>query len=260
MMDDFSQRLALKQKIISGKPVLGLFIKTPSAHVVELLENSGVDFLVFDAEHGPFSIDALDHCILAARSVGIQSLVRVDCIESSLIQTVLDMGASGIIVPHIRTPDDARCAVASSRYFGGSRGFSASHRAARYGQMSLDAYRKSSDESVIVIGQIEDSIALDFVGKISTVEGIDALFVGRADLAISRGLTDVNSKTIQNDVNTIYEKCIQADRRIGLFLSSLQSVKEQQMKGVSVFFIGSDQSLLQSAAAQLAEEFINRTS
>ena len=90
----------------------------------------GFDFIVLDAEHSPFSVEALDRCILVARSSGILALVRVDSSCSNLIQSVLNIGAAGVVIPHICNAEDAQQTIAVTKYFGGTRGFAASHRAA----------------------------------------------------------------------------------------------------------------------------------
>ncbi|MDT2079141.1 MAG: aldolase/citrate lyase family protein [Planktomarina sp.] len=231
-----------------------MFIKTPSIHIIELLATVGFDFIVLDAEHSLFSVEALDRCILAARSSGIQALVRVDSSCSNLIQSVLDMGAAGVVVPHICNAKDAQQAIAATKYFGGTQGFAASHRAAAYGTFSASEYRKESDESVIVIGQIEDSTAVDCIDKIASVVGFDALFLGRADLAISYGVESTDDIEVEQAVSAVCRSCCAVNRAIGIFLPSVDDVQKHLKEGVSVFFVGSDQSLLQTSAKSLVKK------
>jgi 2-keto-3-deoxy-L-rhamnonate aldolase RhmA len=254
-MNYFAEQLLLKERIREGEPTLGLFVKTPSIHIVELLGSTQLDFIVLDAEHAPFSTGALDKCLLAARAVGIKALVRVDSVKSPLIQSVLDLGAAGVVVPHIRSVAEAAQAVAATRYFNGSRGFSGSHRAAGYGTVSATQLRESSDNSTIVIGQIEDTLAVENIDEIVGVPGIDALFVGTADLSISMGITSVSDPSVKNAVATVCHSCRKAGRSLGIFLPTVDSIDEFLAQGISLFFISTDQALLKKAAEDLVENF-----
>jgi 2-keto-3-deoxy-L-rhamnonate aldolase RhmA len=254
-MNGFNEQLRLKNKIRNGDPCLGLFVKTPSMHTVELLASVGLDFVVLDAEHAPFSIEALDSCILAGRAVGINVLVRVDGMKTHLIQSVLDMGAAGVIIPHIRSANEARQAVSATQYSKGSRGFSASHRAACYGRLPAADHRESSDESIIVLGQIEDADAVENIDEIAAVVGLDALFIGSADLSISLGVKHADDPMVEQAIDKICQSCVNAGKTIGLFLPSTEAVPQFREKGIHLFFISSDQSLLRKAATELADSF-----
>ena len=252
---NFSRRLDLKRKINKGEPTVGLFIKIPCAHVVEMLEPAGIDFVVLDAEHASFSTETIDKCIMAGKCAGIEVLVRVRSLQSSEIQSVLDMGAAGIVVPHITCEDDVINAVASARYFDGKRGFSTSHRAAGFGSMSMDSFRDLSDRSVIVIGQIEDADALLSIDKILSASRLDALFIGPIDLSISLGVTDPSHHLVETSIEKICEVCREADHRLGIFVATPESVQKHLSEGISLFFVGTDQTLLSHAANDMVEKF-----
>jgi 2-keto-3-deoxy-L-rhamnonate aldolase RhmA len=107
---------------------LGTFVKTNSVHVVEILAQSPLDFVVVDAEHAPFDRAAVDLLVLAGRAAGIPVMVRVPDMAPATILSVLDVGAAGLLVPHVDTAAQARELVALTRCRGGSRGFSSSTR------------------------------------------------------------------------------------------------------------------------------------
>ena len=211
--------------------------------------------MVLDIEHAPLSVEQTDHCILAARSAGLPVLVRVDGLYPNVIQRALDMGAAGVIVPHIRSAEESRVAIAATRYFGDNRGFSADHRAANYGRIETTTYRQWSDTASIVIVQIEDAVAVERIEEIAAVPGFDALFIGRADLAISFGVTEAHNAQVEKAVSSISQSCLSAGRSIGVFLLSVSDLPSAAAKGTSLFFIGSDQSLLKTSAKGLVSEF-----
>ena len=132
-MDALNAQHDLKQSIRRGDPTIGLFIRTPALQSIEIHANSGLDFVVLDAEHAAFGTGDLDRCILAGRSIDLPVLVRLRDPSQAAILQVLDMGAAGIMLPHVGSTSYARIALEACRYDKGSRGFSGQTRAASYG-------------------------------------------------------------------------------------------------------------------------------
>src|SRR4051812_49144716 len=141
---------------------VGTFVKTTSPQVIEILGGTGLDFAVVDAEHAPYDRAALDLAMMAGRGVNLPLLVRVLERNASGLLSVLDMGAAGLLVPHIDTADDAREVVAHCRYVGGDRGYSSSPRAAGYGASGMKEAIRVGDRNVIVC-QIESVQAVENV-------------------------------------------------------------------------------------------------
>lgn len=254
-MTVFSQQLALKESVRKGSPVLGLFIKIPAIQVVESLAMSGLDFIVLDAEHAAFGSSELDRCILAGRSVGLPVLVRLRESTPAAILQALDMGAAGVVVPHITSAEQAETLVAATRYEGGTRGFSGMHRAAGYGASSADEFKAASDASTLVIAQIEDSAGVENIAEISAVDGIDALLIGPADLTVSLGVNKASDPMVQHAIDTILAAAKNSGMRSGIFLSGTEQASTYRDKGASFFIIATDLSLLVNAAKGIAEKF-----
>ena len=97
-----------RKRLVARSHLIGTFIKTPTSHATEILGSLGFDFVVFDQEHAPLDAGALDMMILAARASNIAGIVRVPEASPSMIQTVLDCGATGVLVPHVTTAETAR--------------------------------------------------------------------------------------------------------------------------------------------------------
>jgi 4-hydroxy-2-oxoheptanedioate aldolase len=178
----------LKERIKSGQALLGCFVMIPSPAVVEMLGYAGFDFAVLDTEHGAGTVETLEHQLRAADAAGLPALVRTVGMTPGEILRVLDAGAAGIVVPHVRTEKDARAIVAASHYppFG-IRGVATTARAGRHGFTSIADHLAASRERIIVVPQIEDADALEHVPAIASVDGIDAVFIGPADLSLSLG-------------------------------------------------------------------------
>jgi 2-keto-3-deoxy-L-rhamnonate aldolase RhmA len=112
---------------------IGTFVKTGAPQIIEILGGAGLHFAVIDAEHAPFDRATLDVMVIAARSVNLPLFVRIPDMNTATIQSALDLGASGLLVPHVDSADEARTLVARTRFIDGERGFSSSPRFAGYG-------------------------------------------------------------------------------------------------------------------------------
>lgn len=228
---------------------LGTFIKTDSPQVVEVLGTCGLDFAVVDAEHAPFDLMTLDRMMIASRAAALPLLVRIPDPADATILRVLDIGAAGIVVPHVDRPEDAATVVAAARYVGGRRGISPSPRHAGYGSMPLAEMIAAADRAAVVC-QIESGAAVEAVEEIAAVPGVAGLLVGRLDLSLSLGVSGVRHPRVMAAV----ERTVEAAGRAGVVAAVAcgpGELAEMKAMGVTGFVVGSDQSLLASAAAGL---------
>ena len=241
----------MTQKIPQRKVEVGTFIKTCSPHVVEVLGTSTLNFGVIDAEHAPFDRASLDLMLMAGRAARLPLFVRIPDVQAATILNVLDCGAVGILVPHVDSAEQARLIVERSRYRKGSRGFSSSPRAAAYGTMPMQDAIHLGDQSRILC-QIESAAALAAVHEIAAVAGVDALFIGRADLALSLGEEDVSSPVVLTAIETIIAATLAAGKISAMFVGNKTERDAYAKRGVSWFVIGSDHALLRQGANGVA--------
>jgi 2-keto-3-deoxy-L-rhamnonate aldolase RhmA len=243
----------LKQRLAARELLVGSFIKTPHPAVVELLGQSALNCLVLDAEHAPFDRSQLDICILAARASRMPVLVRPQAATSERILDALDLGAEGVLLPHIRTVRCAQDAVRRCFYGPGGRGYAGSTRAAGFTSKGMAKARADGDD-VVVIAQIEDVEALEGIEALARVEGIDALFIGRADLTVALGAESPDDPIVVDAVRRICRAAVAADCPVGMFLARPSDVPQWRDEGANLFLLSSDQEfLLQGAAALCAQ-------
>jgi len=229
----------------------GTFIKTASPQVVEILGLTTLDFAVIDAEHAPFDRHMLDLMLLAGRAAGLPLLVRVPDSAPSTILSVLDLGAAGLLVPHVDTAAEAKDVVARARYRGGVRGFSSSPRFAGYGSLGMKAALDAGDRTAILC-QIESREGLAQVAAIAAVPGVDALFVGRADLALALGFEDIRVPAVTEASLAVIRAARAAGKIAAMFVPNTAERDQFAAEGASCFVIGSDQSLLRQAVQAVA--------
>lgn len=167
---------------------LGLFSKTTDSAFVEAAGFGGLDFIILDQEHGPSSLENLQHHVRAAKLGGIASIVRVRGVDSHAIGSALDSGADGVQVPNINTAEQARRAVDGARFHpAGRRGVCRFVRAANYGTAAKESYFSEANKKTLVL-QVEGTEGVRNLDAILEVGGFDVLFVGPYDLSQSVGL------------------------------------------------------------------------
>ena len=248
--------MTFRDRLRGGDLLAGTWVKTPHPHVVEVLALSALDVLVLDAEHAPFDRAHLDACILAARAGGQPVLVRPGSSAHEHILSALDCGADGVIVPHVRSAEEAREIARACRYGPGGRGFAGSTRAAGYTTLGMAKHRQAAGD-VCVIAQIEDVEGVDAIEAIAVVEGIDALFIGRADLTISYEADTPDDPIVVRAVERICAAGKAAGRTVGMFLGRTSDVPDWRAKGASLFVLQSDQEFLLKGAATLFDQIVS---
>jgi 2-keto-3-deoxy-L-rhamnonate aldolase RhmA len=157
-----------------------------------------------------------------------------------------------VVIPHIRTAQEAAAAVRVSHYGPGGRGYAGSSRAAGYTRTTMGDHLEASARRTTVIVQIEDAEALDAIDEIAAVEGVDALFVGRIDLAVSMGASPDDPQVVAA-VEAICEAGRRHGRTVGMFLSRVEDLAAWRSKA-SLFLLQSDHGFLIAGAANLVRQ------
>ncbi len=250
---------SFRQRVLGRERLLGTFVKTPAPQIVELAALSGLDFVVLDAEHAPFDRSALDLAIMAGRGAKLAVMVRVPGYDSELVGASLDLGASGIVVPHVGDASIARRAVSPARFSGGARGLSPSVRAGGYGAMPFAEYAALADEEVTIWAQIEEPIGIENVDDILTVTGVDCLFVGRVDLAFSCGKTSVDDQYVVVATQAVCQSARRTNKAAAVFVKEIGGDSAHwSEQGATVFVCGSDQAVLRGGFAAMRDVFLNQ--
>jgi 4-hydroxy-2-oxoheptanedioate aldolase len=199
----------LPQLLRGDQPLAGMFVGFPSPALVEMCGYAGFDFVIIDNEHGPQSLETTEHMIRAARCGGTLPVVRA---QEAQILRVLDAGASGVQVPSVETPDQARRIVEACKYPPlGKRSAAFTARAGGYTFHGGPAQIQRANEGVAIVLMIESVAAVTNLDPILAVSGIDALFVGLSDLALSMGHPGDNlHPRVQDTVADVFDRAAKA--------------------------------------------------
>ena len=214
--------------------------------VVEIVARAGFDFVMIDAEHTQIGRGEIEALLRAAEVAQTPALVRVPGNDRIWISSVLDAGAAGILVPRVNTADDVRAAVAATRYPPvGERGVGPG-RAAAYGAEIERAIARGNQDVVLAV-QVETKQGLENIEAIAAVEGVDAIYIGPGDLAVSLGALGPEGRPLlQKAIAKIAECCLRKGRSAGIFNMTGEDLTQSIARGLtfltlaadSVFFIG----------------------
>jgi 4-hydroxy-2-oxoheptanedioate aldolase len=244
---------SLRDKIAAGGRMTGTWVSIPDIAVVEILAQAGFDYLLIDGEHGPIPPAALPPLALAAERHGCPIVYRVQANRSDLIKAALDVGVDGLMVPLVETRAEAAAVVEAAKYPpAGRRGFGP-WRASNYFQ-DLAAYHTAANERIAVILQIESAGAVERAADIAAVPGVDALFVGPADLCGSLG---VPLGTIEPKLTAALEEVLAAGKKTGRAVG-IDAVSPEKFAlfakmGFTLFTYGSDLGYLADGAKAAAD-------
>ena len=234
-------------------PPIGTWIISASPVVAEAIGHAGFDWAVVDMEHAPLDLMTLVHLLQALAATKATPIVRVPWNDAVTVKRVLDAGATTVLFPFVQNADDAARAVAATRYPPrGVRGLSGMTRASRYG--TAPQYLKSADASMGVIVQLETPQALAQLEAIAAVDGVDAVFVGPADLSASLGHAgQFTHPEVMRAMGDAAGRCRALGKPIGSVGSTPEVVSQYRAMGFDYLAISSDMGLLMAGALAAAK-------
>ncbi len=244
-----------KRALKAGKAQIGLWCNLSSHYAIELVAGSGFDWLLLDTEHSPNDLESVLKQLQAAAPYPAHPVVRVPWNDMVTIKRFLDIGAQSILVPYVQNADEAKQAVAYTRYPpAGVRGVAGSTRATRFGRVK--DYAKRAAEEICVLVQVETQTALDNLETIAAVEGVDGVFIGPADLHASLGYA---GETANPKVVPVIDEAIRRIRKAGKAPGILTGVEADARRwldcGGQFVAVGADTAVLARETEKLAAKF-----
>ncbi|MGH3906058.1 MAG: HpcH/HpaI aldolase family protein [Pseudonocardiaceae bacterium] len=245
----------LKLRLLDRQPCRGLWLSLPNVATVRLLARMPFDWLVVDAEHGPMGAETMTQMVAAIADAGRAPIVRVAQGNVENIKRALDAGAWGIIAPMVNSAAQAEAVVAAAKFPPlGQRSFGSAWAGLTLG-MSMAEYRREANSQILVLPQIESKEALDHLDAIVRVRGIDGVFVGPVDLAISLGVEpdlDNPHPLVRKALDDIVRAAGTQGLPAGIYCSSASAAAEWIRQGFLLVNVVSDVgALLQGVRTQL---------
>jgi len=243
-----------KQALAVGKRQIGLWLTLDSLSATEIVAGAGYDWLLLDMEHTCIESAQVVQHLRAAAGGTAEVVVRIPSHDAVLLKRLLDAGVRSIMVPHVESAEEARAAVAATRYPPhGIRGVGGNMRANDYNRM--ESYFESYHERQCVVVQLESQAGFDAIAAIGAVDGIDGMFIGPNDLSASLGLL---GKSSDPKVKNLIASGLADIRGTGKAAGILNFVPAQAHalfeSGFGFIAVGSDASLLARRSDALLAE------
>jgi len=244
----------LKEIWRSGTPSFGAWITSTDPSIAAVTCNIGYEWVLIETEHSAYNPETLRNILAVVRARAVVPIVRVRDNDASLIKQALDFGGEGVMVPLLRTAQEAREAVAACRYPPhGIRGFSPGDVTNYY--HDLDHYLRTINERVIVMLQVENADAVSNVDAFLALPGTDCILIGPADLSFSLGVPlQMHHPKMEAAIDTVIAKCNAAVIPVGI---AMDGTAEDQIewvnRGVNFLLVGDALTwMIQSGGAMLS--------
>ena len=244
-----------KQAIREGRPQIGLWSSLCSNVAAEVIAGAGFDWILVDTEHAPNELPMVFSQLQALVAGSAAAVVRPAWNDMVLMKRLLDIGVQNLLVPYVQTPEEARAAVAATRYPPqGVRGVAVNHRGNRFGRVK-DYYKRIGEE-ICVLVQIETRLALQNIEAIAAVEGIDGLFIGPSDLAAAFGrVGESGHPEVRAAIDDALGRIAKTGKAPGILAPIEADARHWLSLGCVVLAVGSDIGLLARQSEELAAKF-----
>lgn len=253
-------RNKVKEKILNGEKIVGTVSHLGSGTAIECLGNSGMDFVVIDTEHGPFSYQDVMNYIRAAECSGITPFVRVPDYTRPSLHRAINCGAKGIIVPCIRSVAEVKAFVEEGKFFPKGNHCFPYARNSEWSQRSYgrlkDFFEEANDE-VLLIPQCETMECLEHIEEIMAIDGIDGIFLGPYDLSTSMGIPGhFNDPEFLKARARIIKAC-QAENKVSVcFSPNVDAARKNLADGFSGVAINVDTVIFTNAYKETLAEIL----
>lgn len=248
----------MKDKLESGKSVIGTWCVIPSPIVTDIICSSGLDFIIIDAEHGPIGYETAQEMVMVCESRGVSPLMRVGNIDEADILKALDIGIHGIQIPNVDSVADVGQIIQFSKYPPiGNRGFSPFTRAGDYSITNSTTLTKVANDNVLVGINVEGEEAINNIDKILSIKELDLVFIGLFDLSKALGIPgQVDDRRVLNYLKDLTKKIIKAGKYPGTIATSVEKMEYFLSIDVRFILYLVDCEMLKSSYNSIVDEFV----
>jgi 2-dehydro-3-deoxyglucarate aldolase len=244
-----------RSDLVAGKRLIGCWCSLASPITAEVLGLAGFDWLLLDGEHSPNDVLSFIPQLMALKDSVSAPVVRPPVNEPVIVKRLMDAGFYNLLFPFIESAEQARQAVASTRYPpAGIRGISVSQRNNRYG--TVPDYFATINDNICVMVQIESRPGIEAVDEIAKVDGVDGVFVGPGDLSAALGyIGQPNHPEVQKVIKHLVDRARANGKPSGILAPAEADARRDLEWGVSFVAVGSDLGVFRSATQSLRDKF-----
>ena len=246
----------LKQALQADRPAIGIWCSLANALTTEIVAGAGADWILIDGEHSPNDLRSIMAQLQAAAAYqACEAAVRLPSDDANLIKQMMDAGARSLMVPNVRTAEQARAIVASMSYApDGIRGFSVGHRANAFGR--IKNYHATARAQQLLAVQIECETGVANASAIAAVPGVDVLFVGPGDLSTNMGaMGNPSAAHVQAAIQSVLDAARAQGKAAGILAPQQGDAERYLEAGFTMVAVGSDLGLLARGSDDLVARF-----
>jgi 4-hydroxy-2-oxoheptanedioate aldolase len=245
--------------IAEGKQQIGLWVGLTSNFAANVVAPSGYDWVVVDMEHSPNSITSILGQLQVFEASSTTAIVRPEWNDPVLVKRLLDLGAPGLLFPMVQSVEEAELAVSSTRYPPrGIRGVSGSMRGNKYGRIT-DYNDRIEDETTVII-QLETTEAISHAEEIASVDGVNGIFFGPADIAANMGmLGKPNDPAVWDVIMPAAKKLMAMGMPVGTLVMDVDFAAKLMNEGFTFVACGTDASILANGSDALLATMKEKT-
>ena len=245
-----------RQDLIAGKTLIGCWSSLGSPITTEILGLAGFDWILLDGEHAPNDVSSFIPQLMALKDSVSAPVVRPSWNDTVEIKRLLDAGFYNFLIPFIQSADEARRAVAATRYPPqGVRGVSVAQRSNRYN--TVKDYLKVINDNITVVVQIENRTGVEAIGEICAVDGVDGVFIGPSDLAAAYGhLGNAAHPEVQAAMQIVFAAAKAAGKPVGILAPVEADARRYLQQGAAFVAVGSDLGAFRGATQALRDKYL----
>lgn len=235
--------------------MIGIFSKTIDSNLVEAIGFSGLDFIIFDQEHGTVDYTTVQNHVRAAKSTGMTSVIRVAENNHNKIGRAYDTGVDMVQVPNISSSEEAKKAIDAAKFHPkGSRGVCRFVKAAEFGFKQKEEYFSSSNKKKLIL-QVEGKNGISAIDDILKIKDFDILFIGPYDLSQSLGYPgQINHPEVILAIDKLANKVKSSGKVLGTFVDSYKDIVKFKNKGFNYIAYSVDLNIFSNLCKSIKDE------
>jgi 4-hydroxy-2-oxoheptanedioate aldolase len=244
----------VKKILKSGGTVIGCQVaEVRSPNIALLYGTAGFDFIFIDMEHGGFDLETVGDFVTASKAANIIPVVRVPALEEHFLSRPLDLGACGLMVPHINSKEQVERVIRATKFKPlGDRGLAPLRAHTQFRKVDVPEFIEKANENTMVIIMIEDDEAIDRIEDLISVEGVDVAFMGTTDLSYNLGIPgEVRHPEMLNRIERVIRACEKHNVAFGMPISN----PDWYQKGIRFLFAASDIDLIVNGGSKVVANF-----
>lgn len=232
----------LKKGLKKDEVLLGSLIATSCPAYVEIMGKLGFDFVFIDTEHGYYSVEESLPLVMAADIWGVTPLIRVVENRSGLISRALDLGAQGVIIPHVHSKEELKETVKSAYYPPyGERGAAPCVRSAGFAEFEWAKFQEKSNENTLIVPCIEDRKGMENLNEMLDIDEVELYCLGPFDFSVDIGIPgDRLNPKVESEMEKVAEMIFANGRHVMYPVLSVDEAEKWYERGIKVFVYGID--------------------